>query len=476
MSSVLIIDDDEMLCEILSRRVRGVGHNALSVRTLAEGLKEASAGSFDIVFLDVKLPDGNGLDLLSALQRTPSAPEVIIMTGSGDPDGAELAIKSGAWDYLEKPSSAEGMMLSFLRALQYREEKQARSRLGADEKGVIALKRDGIIGSSPQMNACFDLLAQAASSHANVLITGETGTGKELFAQAIHNNSARADKSFVVVDCASLPQGLVESILFGHEKGAFTGADRRTEGLIKQADGGTLFLDEVGELPLNLQKSFLRVLQEHRFRPVGGSREIESNFRLIAATNRNLDDLVASELFRSDLLFRLRSMSIELLPLRERREDIKDLAIYYMNKFCERYGTETKGFSPDFFEALMAYDWPGNVREVVNTMETTFAAAGHSPTLFSRHLPSHVRVRLARDAMGKKTPPADNFVPPPKTVESAPAQLPTLRELRNSVESQYLRDLIALSQGNVEEACRISALSRSRLYELLKKYSLSLFV
>lgn len=473
MSNILIIDDDVLFSRLISRRVTKLGHATREAHILEDGLKEASADAFDIVFLDVRLPDGNGLDALPILQQTLSSPEVIIMTGAGDPDGAELAIKNGAWDYIEKPSSSEAMILSFIRALQYREEKRARGPKHGEGGGIVALKREGIIGNSPPVNRCLDLVAQASSSHANVLLIGETGTGKELFAQAIHNNSSRARKSFVVVDCTALPQGLVESILFGHEKGAFTGADRHMEGLIRQADGGTLFLDEVGELPLGVQKSFLRVLQEHRFRPLGGDREIESHFRLIAATNRNLNEMVSTGLFRRDLLFRLHSIAIELPPLRERREDIKELAIYYMNRFCERYGTETKGFSPDYFEALMAYDWPGNVRELVNTMETTFAAAGHAPTLFSRHLPAQIRIWLARDAIEKKPPSPKNPLGPPDAHASSTG-LPTLRDYREALELRYLQDLISTSGGNVEEACRISALSRSRLYELMKKYGLSL--
>jgi len=195
------------------------------------------------------------------------------------------------------------------------------------------------------LEACLDLVAQIANSRVNVLITGETGTGKENFAKAIHKNSSRAGKNFVVVDCTALPETLVESMLFGHEKGAFTGAEKARVGLIKEADGGTLFLDEVGELPLIVQKDFLRVLQENRFRPLGSNKEIESDFRLVSATNRDLERMVESGQFRKDLFFRLQSVIIELPPLRNRPRDIKDLAIHYVVKLCERYGMETKGFS-----------------------------------------------------------------------------------------------------------------------------------
>ncbi len=217
------------------------------------------------------------------MKSTPSSPEIIVITGLGHPDEAELAITSGAWDYLEKPASFDAIKLPLLRALEYRSERTPGNM-------AAALKRNGIIGDSEKITACLELVAQAAESDANVLITGETGTGKELFAKVIHANSRRAQKSFVVVDCTALPETLVESVLFGHARGAFTGAETSEEGLIKQADGGTLFLDEIGELPSTIQKKFLRVVQEHRFRPVGGRREITSDFRLMAATNEESGD------------------------------------------------------------------------------------------------------------------------------------------------------------------------------------------
>jgi two-component system NtrC family response regulator len=467
MARILIIDDDPMMCDVLSRAVRGVGHDAVYAFTLTEGLREAAKGRFDVVFLDVQMPDGNGLEVLPKMRRMPSSPEVIIMTGRGDPDGAELAINSGAWDYIEKPASVVNMTLPLVRALQYREEKQ--SRVLGD--GVKALNRGGIIGNSPLMKVALDLLAQAADSDLNVLISGETGTGKELFALAIHNNSARSAKPFVVLDCSALPETLVESMLFGHDRGAFTGADRAREGLIKQADGGTLFLDEVGELPLSLQKAFLRVLQERRFRPLGGRREIESNFRLVAATNRDLGTMVQNGQFRNDLLFRLRSFAIELPPLRKHTEDIKDLAIHYMAKFCERHGMGIKGFSPDFLEALIAYDWPGNVRELVNSMERALIEARHEPTLFVKHLSHSIRIHLARASL-TKTP---IIIDPPKPANPHPGSIPRLREYREAADREYLQKLMALTSGTIKEACEISGLSRSRLYELLKKLQLSDF-
>ena len=463
----MIIDDDKMFCEMMCRHIGYIGHDSTYALTLEEGRKEISSKAFDVVLLDVRLPDGNGLNALPGIRKTPCRPEIIIITGEGDPDGAELAIRSGAWDYIEKPTSIEKMTLSLVRALQYRKEKSAR-------EPAVALKREGIVGESPRMKVCFDLMAQAANSDTNVLIIGETGTGKELFAKAIHDNSPRFNKNIVVVDCAALPGTLVESTLFGHIKGAFTGADRAQDGLIKQADKGTLFLDEVGELNLPIQKAFLRVLQEHRFRPVGGKHELKSDFRLVAATNRDIDKMVQSGLFRNDLMFRLRALTIKLPPLRERPEDIKSLSLYHVAKFCERQQIGTKGFSPEFFEALSAYNWPGNVRELVNTLETSLASAYQDQTLFARHLPIHIRIHMARTSVSRKSPVRES------TVVDADSSItfPSFRDFRITAsaeaEKRYLNELMSISNNKKKKACRISGLSRSRLYELLKKHKISI--
>lgn len=458
MARVLVVDDDEMICEMIVTMVEEMGHEVECAGLIRDAFETSSRKSFDIVFLDIHMPDGNGLDFLPKIRELPDAPEVIIITGLGDPDGAEIAIKKGAWDYIQKSSSIKEMMLPFIRALQYREEKS--------RKPSVALKFNGVMGASHRIKICLDLLAEAANSEANVLITGETGTGKEVFAQAIHENSRRSNKNFVVVDCTSLPPTLVESVLFGYEKGAFTGADLPQDGLIRQAHGGTLFLDEIGELPQAIQKAFLRVIQEHRFRPVGGKREVESDFRLVAATHQDLDEMVEAGEFRMDLLFRLRTLSIELPPLRERKEDIRELAIYQMVRLCERYGIGTKGFSPEFFGVLESYDWPGNVRELVNAIERAIAVAPLEPTLFPRHLPTDIRAKIARQSVTKE--PALRVADP----QDADGRLVSLEEYREATERAYLQSLMASVRGNVKEACQVSGLSRSRLYALLKQYNI----
>jgi two-component system, NtrC family, response regulator len=463
-ANILIIDDDKMICEMLSHRVKKMGYTAKHATTLRDAFDLSRRESFDVIYLDVHMPDGNGLAAIAKLRDNPAEPEIIIMTGDAGADGAELAIKSGAWDYVAKPSSIHNLILPLERSLQYRAAKKARPPSSN-------FKRDGIVGSSPAMSFCLDQTARAAESDANILITGETGTGKELIAWAIHCNSARAGKNFVVVDCAALSANLVESTLFGYEKGAYTGADKAQEGLIKQADGGTLFLDEIGELPLAVQKSFLRVLQERRFRPLGGKAEVESDFRLVAATNRNLDQMVVDGTFRSDLLFRIRSFHIETPSLRKRPDDILELTRYYIAKFCNRKAIPVKDLSPEFVHDLICYAWPGNVRELFNTLEQVMVEAGKYPLLFSKHLPVSLRIKVAATSFG-----GQNEVKPCKEDEGNGTGLKKFSEVREStiakMEQDYLRQAVSFCGGDMKKACELSGLSRSRFYELLKKYAI----
>jgi two-component system NtrC family response regulator len=280
--------------------------------------------------------------------------------------------------------------------------------------------------------------------------------------------------NFVVVDCGALPESLIESLLFGYTKGAYTGADHDKQGFIKHADGGTLFLDEVGDLPLSTQKTFLRVLQERRFTPIGHTQEIESDFRLIAATHRNLEQLVAEEQFRDDLMFRLRSIPIDLPPLRDRAEDIKDLTIHYMRVLCESQGIGLKGFAPEFFDVLAAYSWPGNVRELNSTLEYAFAQALYEQTIFPKHLPDAVRIRVARSALNRQ--PDENQCPHSND-ELGSIPMAKWQDFRRTLisegEQRYLHDLITQTNGNIKLAAQQSGLSPPRLYELLRKYDIN---
>jgi DNA-binding NtrC family response regulator len=463
MPKVLIVDDDALLCDALSVAVQQMGFEPDTAGTLQEGLRKARCEDYDVVVLDVRMPDGSGLDSLPSFQECPSAPEVIILTGLGDPDGAELAIRCGAWSYIAKPPTLNTIRLPIQRAVEHHRGRQKLLPLG--------LKRSGIIGESRVMHACLDLVAQAAATETATLISGETGTGKELFARAIHDNSARAAGPFVVVDCAALPDKLVESELFGYERGAFTGAERRFEGMIRQAHKGTLFLDEIGELPLAVQKAFLRVLQDGRYRPVGGVKEVQSDFRLVVATNRDLEAMARAGTFRQDLLFRIRTMSLDLPRLKDRDGDIALLCRHFVARQCRLQSLAAKRVSTDYLEALEAYAWPGNVRELIHAVEHSLAIAAGDPVLVAAHLPMNIRVSLARSALPTYESTAEQAAP------RSGGAFPPLRRVRaeaiDEVESRYLRDLLAACGGDIPAACVLAGLSRPRLYALLKKYRLT---
>lgn len=464
MAEILIIDDDIDVCMMIKSAASYGGNTVDYALTIEEGCQKALSCPYDMIFLDVNLPDGNALDYLSAFKESPSGPEIIIITGEGDPDGAETAIKHGVWDYLGKPFSREIIKLQLECVMQYREEKRS-------SKIIPDLKRNGIIGESPQILDSLKLVAEASLSDINVLVTGETGTGKERFAKAIHNNSRRSKGNFVIVDCAVLPETLVESTLFGHVKGAFTGSDRDHEGLVKQADGGTLFLDEIGELPFSIQKAFLRVLQERTFRPVGSKKVLHSDFRLVAATNRDISRMIREGTFREDLFFRIKSMIISLPPLREHSTDIEDLATYYILNICKCEGIKIKNISPQYIDTLEKYDWPGNIRELINALEWSILKARYEPTLYPKHLPEQVRISVACSSMPKSK--AD--IPDDDIISSG--HLPKYKEFRKRAifdkEKDYLNELISRANGNMDKACDVSGLGRTRLYDLMKNHGIS---
>lgn len=463
MADIFIVDDDTMLQQMLVRQLQSSGHKTDCASTLTDGIQRVLAGDYDIVLLDVQLPDGNGLEYIPRFKNATSSPEIIIITGKGDRNGAEKAIVSGAWGYIEKPYIIKDLVLHIARIQQYRKEKNKA------EKVPVVFKRDAIIGNSPLLTKCLDRIAEAAFSDANVLLTGETGTGKELFARAIHENSKRAGQNFVIVDCASLPENLIESTLFGYVKGSFTGAESNREGLIQLADGGTLFLDEVGELPLSMQKTFLRVLQEHSYRPIGSTHEKQSDFRVIAATNIDIENSIKQGSFRDDLLYRLQAFSCSLPPLRNRKEDIKPLIRYFLARIWDRSKLDYQGISPDFIEHLTNYDWPGNVRELQQTLERVVAGTTGIPTLFAYHLPEHFRIQQAQAAIQSSLKGHPSLEVSPVT-ENAPP-LPW-NEYKENYERQYINDLMRHTNGNVTAACQISHLSRARLYQLREKHGL----
>ncbi|WP_300455031.1 sigma-54 dependent transcriptional regulator [Desulfobacula sp.] len=464
MSKILIIDDDHQVCRTLGKIFTRMDHMVELSLTLKEGIDKVSTDDFDIVFLDVKLPDGNGLNAIKHIRGCSTAPEVIIMTGEGSSDGAELAMRSKAWDYIQKGGSHTEFKLSLARALEYREQKLSKIQNMPINKGAI-------IGQCRQILNCFDQVSSAACNDLPVLITGETGTGKELFSRAIHNNSKQSQSDFVVLDCTSLPEYLVESTLFGHIKGAFTGADSDKIGLIKMADKGTLFLDEVGELPMGMQKKFLRALQEKRFRPVGSKKEINSDFRLISATHCDLTEMVDKNQFREDLFFRLFSINIHLPPLRDREKDIQSIALSRMEQKSDLAEKNTCTMSQDFLEEIQMYEWPGNVRELINTIDLVCSKAGYGSKLFPHHLPEHIRAsnikKKFKTLKNKHTQPPDPFA----KEKMHQSKLPFKDHLEKT-KSAYLQDLLSGTKGNIKESCKISGLSRSQLYRLMQQYDL----
>ena len=463
MSRILIIDDDRQVCETLESLVFRLGHECFAAHNLKDGLAHLNRTDIDLVFLDVRLPDGNGLEALGQIRNQASPPDVIVLTGQGDPEGAELAIQGGVWDYLVKPSPIKQIKETLSRALAYRQEKKAMGQ-------AMSLDLTDVVGKSSVMRQCYERVAQASGSDSTVLVTGETGTGKELLARTVHRNSGRSSRAFVVVDCASLTESLLESILFGHTKGAFTGAARDRVGLVKLADQGTLFLDEIGELPLSAQKTFLRVLQERRFRPVGSSHELESDFRLISATNRDLAAMVQEGAFRQDLYYRINTIHIVLPPLREREEDIIILARHHIDKLCRQRNIPLKEMDPEFMEMLKQYDWPGNVRELFNTIEQAFVHSGAEKTVYAQHLPQAVRIRVAKSLLGRgKGEDGAGLEVETEEVEEA---LPTLKDFKMSIEREYLLKLVGAYGKDIQKMLNVSGLSRSHLYAMLKKHDI----
>ncbi len=458
--NILIIDDDEGVVRTIIRAFKKLDTHLDYSYNLTEGLKKIDDNDFDVIFLDVNLPDGNGIEKIPYITERISPPLVIIMTAYSDPDGAELAIENGAWDYLQKPVSSKDLKLQLTKAFKFQDQKKQNSK-------TLKFEAPSIIGRSTAIQKCLTQASQIVYSDANVLINGETGTGKELFAKAIHDNSARRNGEFVVVDCSVLTDNLIESVLFGHEKGAFTGADRDRKGLVALANGGTLFLDEVGELPESIQSSFLRVLQEKKFRPVGSEKQIYSDFRVISATNKNLEAMVQENCFRMDLIYRLKTFILNLPPLRERREDILKIAKYQIKKRCKEHHLPNKEIALDFVEILEKYDWPGNVRELMNTIEISVTSAQFENTLFAFHLPAKIRAKITRLKITKGQNKSVSLPENDLFQESL-----THKELISKTEHKYLESLFRETNGDIQQLLKRSGLSRTVLYRKIKEFGI----
>lgn len=472
---ILIIEDDEKIIKSLTERLGRLNHKVKSAVNADMGLQLLDKFDFELVFLDVNLPDGNGLDLLGQIREKPSKPDVVIMTGLGCSKGAEMAIKGGAWDYITKPFKADEINLLVKRAFDYRDK-------GKSVVKTVAVDRGLIVGESQEIKECINTIAHCAENKANVLILGETGTGKELFARAVHDNSHSITGDYVVVDCAALPESLTASLLFGHVKGSFTGADKDCGGLVKKADKGTLFLDEIGELPLNVQKSFLRVLQEKKFRPIGSSKEEKSDFRLISATNRNLEKMVEEGKFREDLFHRIKTISINLPALKERKDDIRVLTLHYIDRICKKYSLKTKALLPETLEILESYEWPGNVRELVNSIEKAVLCQPELPILYPMFLPDRIRINYAEKRMEMKTIKGIEVKPEAASSDTLFTSLYDGSEIikfkdfkvkfNEKIENLYLKSILGTTGWDIDKAAEISGISKSRVYYYIKKYNI----
>jgi two-component system, NtrC family, response regulator AtoC len=373
MGRILIADDHDSLRRGLAQALAEAGHEIEEAPNGNAAIEKLHEGFFDVVVSDLKMGGSTGLDVLKTTKTLHPSSAVILMTAFGSVSTAVEAMKNGAFDYVQKPFEIEEMEIKVDKALELRRMQHQIDYLRHAQGDIYDFDR--IIGSSGALEKVLGIVRKVAKANTTVLVRGETGTGKELIAGAIHHNSHRAARTFIKVNCAALQENLLESELFGHEKGAFTGADKQRIGRFEQADGGTLFLDEIGDMSPNTQAKILRVLQEHEFERLGGTRTIKVDVRLIAATNRDLPSMVAGGLFREDLYYRLNVVTIDMPPLRERKEDVQALAGFFIRRFSGELKKKIDGLEPEALKLLMRYNWPGNIRELENAIERAMLLA-----------------------------------------------------------------------------------------------------
>ncbi len=366
MAKILVAEDERNLREGIAEAFRDAGHEVIEAEDGLAACRLVEDQVFDLVITDYKMPGADGLELIRRAAMVNEATAVIMITAYGTVESAVRAMRMGAYYYIQKPFNLEELELKADRALKHR---RMMSRLAELDRREVVYRYDDIVGESPAMKRVFEIVSKVAPSNATVLVLGETGTGKELVAQAIHRNSTRRDGPFVKVNCAALPENLLESELFGHERGAFTGADRQRVGRFELASGGTLFLDEIGTMSAGTQAKVLRVLQEREFERLGGTRTIRADVRILAATNRDLEEAVETGEFREDLYYRLNVVTIRMPPLRERKEDIVPLARHFLQRFAFDLKKNIRGLSPAAIRVLQRHNWPGNIRELENTIE-----------------------------------------------------------------------------------------------------------
>ena len=444
---ILVVDDEPEVCDALVGFLADEGHKAHAVHTGEEGLRSARESVYDVVFLDVRLPGMGGLEVLQRLRQDVPGTDVVMISGQADVGTAVKATKLGAYDFLEKPLQPERLAL----LLQHLDERRRMQR-EVDGLRDVAELEGRLVGSSAAMQRLREQIARAAPSDGRVLIFGENGTGKELVARQIHLQSTRKNGPFVKLNCAAVPVTLVESELFGHVKGAFTGAVHSKKGLLEQADGGTLFLDEVGDMALETQAKLLRVLQEDEFLPVGGVKPRRFDARILAATNKDLEAEMEAGRFRQDLYYRLNVIPLRVPPLRERKEDIPELVHHFRLLFEKRTGRRAASFSPEALQAMSGYDWPGNVRELRNFVERLLIMVPGE----------EIGVETVVYALGS----ADAAV-----AESGGDHRPLRQRLRE-FEKQVLAEEFRRAQGNIAEMARRLGVDRANLSRRLRQYGI----
>lgn len=443
---ILIVDDESGIRESLGALLRDEGYEIETLSSGEECLARLKRDEFDLVLLDVWLPKMDGLETLERLQSQNDAPIVVMISGHGNVEAAVRATKLGAFDFIEKPLSLEKVVLVVRNALDYVRLEDENRRLRAELE-----ERHEILGGSVPMKALRQQIALTAPTTGRVLIYGESGTGKELVARALHENSTRSGMPFVEVNCAAIPEELIESEMFGHRKGSFTGASEDKVGKFQKADGGTLFLDEIGDMSLKTQSKVLRVLEEQRVEPLGSNQPVTVDVRVLAATNKKLDEEIGRNAFREDLFYRLNVIPFYVPALRERTEDIPVLAAHFLKEFCEAYGKKPKEFTPTASEVLLAYPWPGNVRELRNLVERLVIMCP-SPRIEPHHLPPE----LFRGASKS----------PQKPYES-------LQEARSAYEREFVLRKLEENRWNMTRAAAALGLERSHLYRKMRSLGIA---
>jgi len=459
-SRILVIDDEKAICDGCSLVLSEQGHKVDACRTGREGLQALEGDEYDLVLLDMKLPDLDGIEILRSLKGRHSGAYVIVITGYSTVENAVEAMKLGAFDYLSKPFSDDELVLAVDRALENKRLKD--ENLALRKQLGDQFDFSNIIGKNSKMLKVFDQVRKVAPTDSTVLIYGESGTGKELIARAIHAHSNRAGRQFVPVDCSTFASSLLESELFGHVKGAFTGADHDKPGVFEMAKGGTLFLDEVANLNTDIQAKLLRVMETQEYKPVGATQIRKIDARIIAATNRDLKAMVPQGDFREDLFYRLNVFPIYLPPLRERRDDIPSLIYHFLRLYCRKTGKKISGFSDDALEALVEYDWPGNVRELKNVVERLVIMSDKN-VLDSSGISPHLDIY---------TEPKASAIP--STLAELKAVKKRLLEKEfGEIEKAFLKKALAAANGNITKAARLVGMQRSNFSTLMKKHHLS---